>query len=80
MKDISNMPTLTLGELRRERGLTQVELAAKMDTTQSNTVKMEKRPNPTTETLQRYIEALGGKMTIVAVFGDSQYAISTSET
>ncbi len=80
MKDIPNMPTLTLGELRRERGLTQIELAAKMDTTQSNTVKMEKRPNPTAETLQRYIEALGGKMAIVAVFDDRQYAIATSDT
>ncbi len=75
MKDQPTMPTLTLPELRKNRGLTQQAVADRLDKTQSYINRLEKRDNVTAESLARYIQALGGKMTIVVSFDDAEFAL-----
>lgn len=62
---------LTLAELRKESGLTQKEIAAKIDwMTQSGVSRFERRDDCLISMLREYIEALGGKLEVVATFGD----------
>ncbi len=61
---------LRLGELRERRNQTQAALAKIMDTSQANVSRMERSSNPYFETLDDYVEALGGRLEINAVFGD----------
>ena len=53
---------LQLVEARQAAGLTQVELAHRLDVTQSQVARIEKRGYDayTLNTLRRYVEALGG--------------------
>lgn len=61
----------SLGELRRSREITQVELARRLSVTQATVSKFEKS-NPAVSTVRRYVEALGGKLEISAVFDDGR--------
>lgn len=58
-----------LGEVRRARDVTQVELAERLEVAQATVSKFEKS-NPGVSTLRRYVEALGGQLQLVAVFDD----------
>lgn len=60
-----------LGEVRRARDVTQVELAGRLDVAQATVSKFEKS-NPGVSTLRRYVEALGGQLQLVAVFDDDR--------
>jgi predicted transcriptional regulator len=60
---------VTLQELRQEFALTQVELARAADMTQSELSRLESRADHRISTLRRYVDALGGKLEITAVFG-----------
>ncbi|OIV38751.1 hypothetical protein BIV57_04195 [Mangrovactinospora gilvigrisea] len=64
-----------LKEIRKALGLTQVEVAQAMGTVQANISRIEHGELSTSEvdTLRRYIEALGGRLRIVADFGDRQF-------
>lgn len=61
---------LRLGELRNERGLTQVQLAERMGMTQENVSRIERAEDTQLSTIRRYIEALGGNRELHAVFED----------
>lgn len=61
---------LTLAELRKLRELTQQQLARSLDTSQSSVSQIEKRTDLYVSTLRSYIEAVGGRLEIVAVFPD----------
>jgi predicted transcriptional regulator len=61
---------LTLKAMRQELDLTQVEVSRSADMTQSELSRLESRSDHLTSTLRRYVEALGGKLEITAVFGD----------
>jgi CYTH domain-containing protein len=61
---------LTLKAMRQERALTQLEVSRSADMTQSELSRLESRTDHLTSTLRRYVEALGGKLEITAVFGD----------
>lgn len=61
---------LTLAELRQTRGMTQIDLAERLPTTQSEISKIENRGDVLVSTLRRYIEALDGRLEIVAHFPD----------
>ncbi len=62
---------MTLAELRKESGLTQEETAARTgEMTQSEISKLERRDDHLLSTLRMYVEALGGELQVVAVFGD----------
>ena len=60
---------LTLQELRQDFDMTQVELARAADMTQSELSRVESRADHRISTLRRYVDALGGKLEITAVFG-----------
>jgi DNA-binding XRE family transcriptional regulator len=59
-----------LAELRDRMDTTQAELAAVMGVTQANVSRIERQENVYLSTLSEYVEALGGKLEISAVFDD----------
>jgi predicted transcriptional regulator len=60
---------LTLQELRRGLSMTQVEVARTAEMTQSELSRVESRGDHRISTLRRYVEALGGELEVVALFG-----------
>ena len=61
---------IRLQGLREHRQMTQEDLARHMGLTQAAVSKLERRPNVTLSNLQRYVEALGGRLEIRAVFSE----------
>jgi len=61
---------LTLAELRRARELTQTQLANSLETSQSGVSQIEKRTDLYVSTIRSYVEALGGRLELTAVFDD----------
>jgi predicted transcriptional regulator len=59
----------TLKALRQDLALTQVEVSRVAAMTQSELSRLEGREDHLTSTLRRYVEALGGKLEVTAVFG-----------
>ncbi len=59
---------IRLQQVRKSHHVTQKELAASMGLSQSALSELERRPNITIGTMQRYIEALGGHLEVKAVF------------
>ena len=53
------------------REITQVELARRLAVSQATVSKFEKS-NPTVSTVKRYVEALGGRLEMAAVFDDGR--------
>ena len=53
-----------LGELRRELGVDQVELAERLGMTQGGISKLERSADPKLSTLRKLTEALGGTLRI----------------
>lgn len=60
---------LRLAELRRERGLSQAQVAAALGISQSDVSKLERRGDVRLSTLRRYVSALGGTLRVSADFG-----------
>ena len=61
---------MTLRELRRARKLTQVRMAKTLGTSQDSICRLEKRSDLLLSTLRRAIEAMGGRLSLVAEFPD----------
>jgi len=61
---------MTLQELRHARAMTQVRLAKNLGVAQKQVSEMEKRTDMHISTLRRSIEAMGGKLSLVAEFPD----------
>jgi DNA-binding Xre family transcriptional regulator len=61
---------MTRQELRHARQLTQVRIAKSLGITQDAVSRLEKRTNILLSTLSSYIEAMGGKLSLVAKFPD----------
>ena len=61
---------LTLKELRKARALTQVQLAETLGQKQVSIAKLEKRSDLLLSTLRRYVEAMGGTLTLQVEFPD----------
>jgi DNA-binding XRE family transcriptional regulator len=59
-----------LRELREQRGATQTALADTLGTSQANISQIEGRDDIYLSTLAHYVEALGGRLEITAVFPD----------
>jgi transcriptional regulator with XRE-family HTH domain len=64
-----------LHELRRAREMTQVALAKQLNMVQPSVSRLERQADLYVSTLRRYIEALGGRLEIHAVFPDLGYEI-----
>jgi DNA-binding XRE family transcriptional regulator len=61
---------MTLQELRRARATTQVKLAKRLGVAQKQISEIEKRTDMHISTLRRSVEALGGKLSLIAEFPD----------
>lgn len=61
---------MTLQELRRAREMTQVRMAKNLGVAQKQISEIEKRTDMHISTLRRSIEAMGGKLSLVAEFPD----------
>jgi transcriptional regulator with XRE-family HTH domain len=59
---------MLLSELRAAVGPTQKELARRLGVAQPTLARMEKQADMQVTTLQRIVEALGGRLTILADF------------
>ncbi|MGH2519104.1 MAG: hypothetical protein ACRDF8_04820 [Chloroflexota bacterium] len=62
--------TQKLVELRERRRQTQVQMAQTLGTSQANVSKLERRNDLYLSTLSDYVEALGGRLELRAVFPD----------
>ena len=65
---ITDVSAGTLRQLRDLLGLTQVELAAQVAASQAQLSAIEKRDDRLVSTMAEYVEALGGKLRLQAVF------------
>ena len=61
---------VTLQKAREERGLTQSDVAHALDVMQGNVSRVENSSDLYVSTLARYVEALGGRLELNAVFHD----------
>lgn len=61
---------MTLQELRRARAMTQVRLAKNLGVAQKQISEIEKRTDMHISTLRRSIEAMGGRLSLIAEFPD----------
>ena len=61
---------MTLRELRKARQLTQVRMAEQLGITQDSVSRLEKRSDLLLSTLRKTVEAMGGKLSLVAEFPD----------
>jgi len=59
-----------LADIRRRRGLTQAQVAERMGVGKSRVSQIERGRVSTREVLDRYVEALGGRLSLMADFGD----------
>jgi DNA-binding XRE family transcriptional regulator len=69
---------IKLYEMRTKRGKTQTALAAELGVSQRRVSQIEHTANPTIETLEAYVKALGGRLEIRAVFPDTTVTFTTS--
>ena len=70
---------LTLGELRKARELTQTQLATALGLNQSGVSRIEHQTDVFLSTLRTYVEALGGRLELSAIFDDGIVPITTLE-
>jgi DNA-binding XRE family transcriptional regulator len=67
-----------LAEIRREQSLTQKDVAMSMGVSAPRVSAIEHGEADRTEvaTLRAYVEALGGRLRVVADFGDTEYTVA----
>ncbi len=68
---------LALAEIRASRGLTQVDVARVLQTSQASVSKIERRNDLYLSTLRGFVEALGGRLELAAVFPEGRITISS---
>lgn len=66
---------MVLNELRQARQMSQERLAEILDTKQANVSRLERRTDMYISTLRSYIEAIGGKLDIIATFPEGKVNI-----
>jgi transcriptional regulator with XRE-family HTH domain len=69
------MEEMTLDQLRALRQLTQAEISQALGITQAAVSKLEFRSDSYVSSVRKYIEALGGKMEIRAVFPETEVKV-----
>jgi DNA-binding XRE family transcriptional regulator len=68
-----------LAEERKRRGLTQAQLAQAMGVTPGRVSQIERGELATIDAVARYVRALGGKLDLIASFGDHTLTVTTTE-
>lgn len=61
---------MTLRDLRKARELTQARVAEQLGITQDGVSRLEKRSDLLLSTLRKSVEAMGGRLSLVAEFPD----------
>ena len=72
-KLLADMP---LHELRRARALTQQDLAETLKVNQPAVAKLEQRADMYVSSLRSYVEAVGGRLKIIAEFPEGEVTIN----
>lgn len=67
---------MPLNELRQARGLSQKMLAEVLHVQQPSIAKIEKRTDMYLSTLRSHIEAMGGKLEVIAQFPEGSVKIT----
>lgn len=67
---------IALAELREMRSATQSSVADTLGTSRPNIARIEKELDIRLSTLERYVQALGGKLEIHAVFDDQDVKLT----
>ncbi len=75
-KSLASMP---LRELRKAQRMTQAKVASALGVNQGEVSKIEHRTDVYLSTLAEYVEALGGRLEIRAVFRNREMRISQFE-
>ncbi|MCP3935304.1 MAG: XRE family transcriptional regulator [Actinomycetia bacterium] len=63
---------IRLFELRHAEALSQAEVAGRLEVTQSAISKLERADDVRVSTLRDYLEAIGARLELVAVFDDEE--------
>ncbi len=63
---------MALGDLRRARGLTQTDVARTLSVSQARVSNVEHQSDVYLSTLREYVEAMGGRLELSAVFDDDR--------
>jgi len=78
--NVEKHKTTMLGELRRKLDLTQAIVADRLDVTQENISQIERgEADVRLSTLNRYVEALGGRLEVRAAFPEETVALSVGD-
>jgi ribosome-binding protein aMBF1 (putative translation factor) len=64
---------------RKRHGLTQAQLAMAMSITAGRVSQIERGELATIEAVARYVEALGGRLDLIASLGDHTLTVTTTE-
>jgi ribosome-binding protein aMBF1 (putative translation factor) len=72
----SMLAEMPMYELRRARQLSQEQLADELDIKQGSVSKLERRTDLYISTLRRYVEAMGGELTLQARFPEGAVTIT----
>lgn len=65
-----------LAELRKRRGMTQEQVAARMGVSVARVSQIESGDVSTQDVLSRFVAALGGALKLIADFGDEQLKLA----
>ena len=68
-----------LAEERKRHGLTQAQLAQAMGVTPGRVSQIERGELATIDAVARYIKALGGRLDLIASFGDHTLTVTTTQ-
>lgn len=71
--------SLQLGQLRADLGKTQLSVAQELKTSQANVSRIEHEEDIYLSTLRNYVEALGGRLEIRAVFPEHAVVLVPAE-
>jgi transcriptional regulator with XRE-family HTH domain len=74
-----SIAAMPLDQLRKAREMTQIQLAEILGVNQGEVSKIEHRSDICISTLADYIEAMGGRLEIRAVFKDREVRITQFE-
>jgi DNA-binding XRE family transcriptional regulator len=69
---------IALAEIREQRELTQTDIARVLLTSQANVSRIERQRDLYLSTLAHYVEALGGKLKVSAVFDNEEVEIGVA--
>ncbi|QZH65039.1 helix-turn-helix domain-containing protein [Mycolicibacterium farcinogenes] len=70
---------IELSAIRREAGVTQAKMAARLDTTQSSVSQLERRGDVLLSTLSEYLNVLGARARITVAMGDLTFTYDLTE-